>query len=308
MFLKNHVFSLIVGLFLLLGLGSCKSKFEKLRASNNVQMKYQEAVKYYEKEKYSKALTLFQELLAKYRGTADAEDLSYYTAYSAYRLKDYISARFHFKTFADNYPNSQRAEECRFMSAYCYYLDSPRSNLDQDNTRKAIDQLQLFVNLYPESERAKEAGDLIQNLRDKLEKKAFDNAKLYYNMGLPDDYRAAVIALENVLRVYPDTKHAEDIEYLLVKSQYLFADNSYPHRQEERFNQMIDFYDSFTEHFPESKYSSELNGLRGSADRKIAAALKIMANDEKARKQREEDLGISTSNGVPIENNNNNQQ
>ncbi|WP_392470430.1 outer membrane protein assembly factor BamD [Sphingobacterium cellulitidis] len=308
MFLKNHVFSLIVGLFLLLGLGSCKSKFEKLRASNNVQMKYQEAVKYYEKEKYSKALTLFQELLAKYRGTADAEDLSYYTAYSAYRLKDYISARFHFKTFADNYPNSQRAEECRFMSAYCYYLDSPRSNLDQDNTRKAIDQLQLFVNLYPESERAKEAGDLIQNLRDKLEKKAFDNAKLYYNMGLPDDYRAAVIALENVLRVYPDTKHAEDIEYLLVKSQYLFADNSYPHRQEERFNKMIDYYDSFTEHFPESKYSSELNGLRGSADRKIAAALKIMANDERARKQREEDLGISTSNGVPIENNNNNQQ
>ncbi len=308
MFLKNHVFSLIVGLFLLLGLGSCKSKFEKLRASNNVQMKYQEAVKYYEKEKYSKALTLFQDLLAKYRGTADAEDLNYYTAFAAYRLKDYISARFHFKNFADNYPNSPRAEECRFMSAYCYYLDSPRSNLDQDNTRKAIDQLQLFVNLYPESERSKEAGDLIQNLRDKLEKKAFDNAKLYYNMGLPDDYRAAVIALENVLKVYPDTKHAEDIEYLLVKSQYLFADNSYPHRQEERFNQMIDYYDSFIEHYPESKYSNELNGLRGSADRKIASALKIMANDEKLRKQREEDLGISTPNGIPIENENNNKQ
>lgn len=308
MFLKNHVFSLIVGLFLLLGLGSCKSKFEKLRASNNVQMKYQEAVKYYEKEKYSKALTLFQDLLAKYRGTADAEDLNYYTAFAAYRLKDYISARFHFKNFADNYPNSPRAEECRFMSAYCYYLDSPRSNLDQDNTRKAIDQLQLFVNLYPESERAKEAGDLIQNLRDKLEKKAFDNAKLYFNMGLPDDYRAAVIALENVLKIYPDTKHAEDIEYLLVKSQYLFADNSYPHRQEERFNQMIDYYDSFMEHYPESKYNNELNGLRGSADRKIASALKIMANDEKMRKQREEDLGIATPNGIPIETENNNQQ
>ncbi|MGM1429428.1 outer membrane protein assembly factor BamD [Sphingobacterium lactis] len=301
MFLKNHVFSLIVGLFLLLSLGSCKSKFEKLRASNNVQMKYQEAVKYYEKEKYSKALTLFQELLTKYRGTADAEDLNYYTAYSAYKLKDYISARFHFGNFATSYPNSPRAEECRFMSAYCYYLDSPRSNLDQENTRKAIDQLQLFVNLYPESERAKEAGDLIQNLREKLEKKAFDNAKLYYNMGLPDDYRAAVIALENVLKEYPDTKHAEEIEFLLVKSQYLFADNSYPHRQEERFNQMIDYYDSFAEHYPESKYISEANGLRSSADRKIATALKILANDEKNRKQQEKDLGVSTPNGVPIE-------
>lgn len=306
MFLKNHVFSLVVGLTVLLCLGSCKSKFEKLRASNNVQMKYQEAVKFYENEKYSKALTLFQDLLTRYRGTADAEDLAYYTAYSAYRLKDYISARFHFKTFADSYPNSPRAEECRFMQAYCFYLDSPRSSLDQENTLRAIDQLQLFVNIYPESERAKEAGELIQNLRDKLEKKAFDNAKLYYNMGLPDDYRAAVIALENVLKQYPDTRHAEDIEYLLVKSQYLFADNSYPHRQEERFNQMIDYYDDFTSHYPESEYSTELNDLRHNADRKIAAAVRILENQEQARKLYQEEMGISSPTGVPIDLENNN--
>lgn len=299
MFLKNNVFSLIVGLFLLFGLSSCKSKFEKLRASNNIQMKYQEAVKYYEKEKYTKSLTLFEDLLTKYRGTADAEDLSYYTAYASYRLKDYISARFHFKNFADNYPNSQRAEECRFMTAYCFYLDSPRSNLDQDNTKRAIDQLQLFVNLYPESERANEAGELIQNLRDKLEKKAFDNAKLYYNMGLPDDYRAAVIALENVLKTYPDTKHAEDVEFLLVKSQYLFADNSYPHRQEERFNQMLDYYTSFSENFPESKYSNELQGLRTSAERKITLAVKLLETQAKARKQSEEELGITAPSDIP---------
>ncbi len=258
-------------------------------------MKYQEAIKYYENEKYSKALTLFEDLLTRYRGTSDAEDLAYYTAYASYRLKDYISARYHFKQFALNYPNSQRAEECRFMSAYCFYLDSPRSNLDQENTRKAIEELQLFVNLYPDSERAKEASDLIQNLRDKLEKKAFDNAKLYYNMGLPDDYRAAVIALENVLRQYPDTKHAEDVEYLLIKSQYLFADNSYPHRQEERFNQMLDYYETFQEHFPESKYSNELKGLRSSAERKVAIAIKRVEADKKLRKQQEEELGISTS-------------
>lgn len=293
MFLKNHVFSLIIGVFLITGLSGCKSKFEKIRASNNIQMKYQEAVKYYEKEKYAKALTLFEDLVARYRGTAEAEDLYYYTSYASYRLKDYISARFHFKQFADNYPNSPRAEECRFMSAYCYYLDSPRSNLDQDNTKKAIEQLQLFVNLYPESERADEAGTLIQDLREKLEKKAFDNAKLYYNMGLPDDYRAAVIALENVLKIYPDTKHSEEIEFLLVKSQYLFADNSLPRRQEERFNQMLDYYENFSDRYPESKYNTELKGLRSSAERKITAALKIVEADAKAKKKYEDEMGIS---------------
>lgn len=257
-------------------------------------MKYEEAVKLYEQGKYSKALVLFDDLMIRYRGRAEAEDLYYFTAYTNYRLKDYTSSQFHFKQFAITYPNSPRAEECRFMSAYCYYIDSPRSSLDQDNTRKAIDELQLFVNLYPDSERAEEAGDLIQDLRDKLEKKAFDNARLYYNMGLSDDYRAAVIALGNVLKEYPDTKYAEEIEYLMVKSQYLFADNSFPNRQEERFNEAIDYYQSFIGSYPESKRRSELDELRGSSEKKIAIAVQRMNQINKEREERERELGIQT--------------
>lgn len=288
---KHRLVILLLGV-VALGLGSCKSRFEKLRASNNIQMKYLEAVKYYEAGKYSKASVLFTDLLTRYRASAEAEDLTYYTAYTSYRMKDYISARHHFKSFAQNYPNSPRAEECRFMSAYCYYIDSPRSNLDQENTRRAIDELQLFVNLYPESDRAEEAGGLIQNLRDKLEKKAFDNAKLYYNMGLPDDYRAAVIAFENVLKQYPDTRYAEEIEYLIIKSQYKFADNSRIHRQEERFNEAIDYYQGFVDSYPESKYAKELDDLRRSADRKIAYAARQIDEFERLRKLQEEEMGI----------------
>ncbi|TCV18952.1 Beta-barrel assembly machine subunit BamD [Sphingobacterium alimentarium] len=271
----------------------CKSKFEKLRNSNNITVKYQEAVKLYEKGKYSKALILFDDLASKYRGRAEAEDLFYLIANANYKLKDYTSARFHFKNFANTYPNSDRAEECRYMAAYCYYLDSPRSTLDQENTRKAIDELQLFVNYYPESERAQQAGALIQSLRDKLEKKAFDNAKLYYNMGLADDYRAAVIALENVLRQYPDTKYAEEIEFLMVKSQYLYADNSRVFRQEERFNQALDYYNSFVEHFPQSKFKAEADDLKNNADRKIVAAIRMVNEYNKEIEDRNKELGIT---------------
>lgn len=271
----------------------CKSKFEKLRNSNNITVKYQEAVKLYEKGKYSKALILFDDLASKYRGRAEAEDLFYLIANANYKLKDYTSARFHFKNFANTYPNSDRAEECRYMAAYCYYLDSPRSTLDQENTRKAIDELQLFVNYYPESERAEQAGALIQSLRDKLEKKAFDNAKLYYNMGLADDYRAAVIALENVLRQYPDTKYAEEIEFLMVKSQYLYADNSRVFRQEERFNQALDYYNSFVEHFPQSKFKAEADDLKNNADRKIVAAIRMVNEYNKEIEDRNKELGIT---------------
>lgn len=259
-------------------------------------MKYQEAVKFYEKGKYSKALILFDDLAEKYRGRAEAEDLFYLRANATYRLRDYTSARYHFKNFATIYPSSPRAEECRYMAAYCYYIESPRSNLDQENTRKAIDELQLFVNYYPESERAKEAGELIQNLREKLEKKAFDNAKLYYNMGLSDDYRAAVIALENVLKDYPDTRFAEEIEYLIVKAQYLFADNSYPNRQEKRFNDAIDYYETFIDHYPSSKYRNELDGLKSSADKKIVLAIRKMNEINKQIEDQNKELGITEVN------------
>ncbi|MFD2598357.1 outer membrane protein assembly factor BamD [Sphingobacterium corticis] len=298
MFSHKRIWVFACGLAAVLSLGACKSRFEKLRASNNIQNKYLEAVKYYEAGKYTKASILFTDLLTRYRASAEAEDLNYYTAYTSYRMKDYISARFHFKNFAQNYPNSARAEECRFMSAYCFYLDSPRTNLDQENTYKAIDEMQLFVNLYPQSERTEEANDLIQKLRDKLEKKSFDNAKLYYNMGQPADYRAAVIAFESMLREFPDTKYAEEAEYLIVRSQYMFAENSAFFRQEERYNDAIDFYQSFVQNYPESKYVKELDVLRRSAERKILLAVKQTDQMNEARKQHEEELGISGAAGA----------
>src|SRR5690606_34098877 len=126
------------------------------------------------------------------------------------------SARYHFQDFVEYYANSPRAEECRFMAAYCFYLEAPRASLDQEYTYRAIESLQLFLNIYPESERAEEASNLIQELRDRLVAKAFANAKLYLDMGLMDDYRAAVIAFDNALRDYPDTKYAEEMEFLSV--------------------------------------------------------------------------------------------
>src|SRR6201998_1853550 len=238
MFKKQR--TILPGLLIVMVLvaGGCKSKFEKLKASNDNAKKYQAAIAYYNKKEYSKALELFETLVQRYRGQAQAEDLYYYYAYTNYRLKDYTSASYHFKQFSDTYPSSQRAEECNFMSAYCYYLDSPIFSLDQENTTKAIDKLQLFINLYPKSERVTEASKLIQNLRDKLERKAFENAKLYLTIS---SYQAAVIDFGNVLRDYPDTKYAEEMEFLTIRAQYQYADHSNVFKQHDRYTQDVGF-------------------------------------------------------------------
>ncbi|HVW94590.1 MAG TPA: outer membrane protein assembly factor BamD [Mucilaginibacter sp.] len=259
---------------LVIVLGGCKSRYEKLKASNDNAKKYAEAIKYYNKRDYTKALGLFDDLVVRYRGHEGAEDLFYYNAYANYKLKDYTAAGYHFKNFAETYPSSPRAEECRFMYAYCLYLDSPIYSLDQSNTTKAIEGLQLFINLYPKSDRVEEAGKLIQTLRDKLERKSYENAKLYLTIG---DYQAAVIAFNNTLRDYPDTKYAEEIEYLIIKSQYEYAKNSAEFSQEERYNQAITDADQFTEKYPSSEYLKDVAGLKKDSEDGIEKTENIIA-------------------------------
>lgn len=276
MLINRRITWSILGLAIVMLAGSCKTKFDKLRESNNIALKYQEAVKYYNNKKYSKALILFDDLSTRYRGQSEAEDLYYYLAYTNYNMRDYTSARYAFNEFVRLYSFSPRAEECRFMAAYCYYLEAPRFTLDQEYTYRAIEALQLFINLYPESQRVDEASKLIQELRDRLEEKAFRNAKQYLDMGLMDDYRAAVIAFDNALRDFPDTKYAEEMEFLSIKAQYLYASNSTTRRQEERFSEVIDLYDRFVTSYPDSKYRKEADEYRKDAEKGMKEAKKLM--------------------------------
>ncbi|MFD0794300.1 outer membrane protein assembly factor BamD [Mucilaginibacter litoreus] len=291
--------SIISGLMLalLITLNGCKSEYDKLKASNDNLKKYQEAVKYYNKKDYNKALGLFEDLATRYRGRTGSEDLFYYYAYTNYRLKDYTSARYHFKTFADTYPSDPRAEECRFIAAYCFYLDSPIYSLDQENTTKAIESLQLFINLYPKSDRVTEASKLIQNLRDKLEQKAYANAKLYLTIG---DYQAAVIAFNNTLRDYPDTKYAEELEFLTIRAQYEYAKISRENRQEERFEQTITYAEQFEEKYPESKFVKDARDYVKDSRSGIERAKRVMAeaavDPKKAEKIAKKD---TTNTGEP---------
>ncbi len=267
------LFAGLLALFIIT-LDGCKSAYEKLRTSNDNAKKYTEAVKYYNKKEYSKALGLFDPLVTRYRGQEQAEDLYYYYAYTNYKLRDYTSARYHFKNFADTYPSSSRAEECRFMAAYCYYLDSPIYSLDQENTNKAIESLQLFINLYPKSDRVPEASKLIQNLRDKLEEKSYANSKLYYTIG---DYQAAVIAIGNTLRDYPDTRYAEELDFLTIEAQYQYAKQSREDRQEDRFNQDIAYAQQFVEKYPNSKLLKNAKDYIKECDAGIARTKNILA-------------------------------
>ena len=243
----------IVGFLLILFASAC-GQYEKLLKSDDFQLKYDYAMKYYEEGDYVRAATLIEQILPVYRGTQRAVEMNFILANCYYHRGDYILGAHHFDNFVREHPNSEYTEEAAYMRAYCNYLLSPRPSLDQGTTYRSIDQFRLFITRYPDSEKEEEAQKLIDEMRNKLLEKSFESARLYYDMG---DYQAAIIALKNSLVDFPETRHREEIMFLILKSSFLLADNSVPERQLERFQSTIDEYYGFIEEFPDSKYMNE---------------------------------------------------
>ncbi|HON17820.1 MAG TPA: outer membrane protein assembly factor BamD [Salinivirgaceae bacterium] len=232
---------------------SC-SDFQKALKSKDYTWKYEMAKKYYEKEDWFRAEALLSDLLPIFRGTEMAKGMMYMYAYCQYNLGELLVAVHYFKTFSRTWPNDSLAEEADFMVAKCLFEESPRYNLDQSNTIKAIEALDYFVNRYPTSDKLEEALGMKKNLQRRLEKKSFYDSRLYYQLG---NYKAAVISFKNTLKDYPESDLREEVLYLILRSSYLLAKNSIDEIKMERFQDTINEYYAFIDEYPNSKYAKE---------------------------------------------------
>ena len=230
------------------------SKFGKVQKSKDYEYKLKMADQYYEKKKYNYSQQLYEELFPIFKGTDRFEDLYYKYAYCSYYLRDYLSAENLFKTFVEVFPNSKRAEEMDYMRAYTYYKQSPKVELDQTNTSKAIGFMQTFINTHPGSVRAKEATEIIDKCRVKLEVKEMKSAELYFNLG---QFKAAAIAYTNLMNDFPDSDKSDQYKLQVIKSYFQYATLSIDERKEERFEHVISECHDFADRFPESKLLKE---------------------------------------------------
>ena len=243
-------------ILLLVIVSSCK--YEKLLKSRDYKLKYQKALEYYAEEDYMRAEGLFEHLKPILKGTKQADTVFYYAAYCSFYEKSYLLAAHYFDEFRRTYGNSPFAEETEFMNAYCTYLLSPRPSLDQTYSYQAISLFGLYMSRYPTSGRTTECIGFIEELRNKLVEKSYQNAKLYFNLG---NYKAAIIDLNNSLDDFPETKHREEIVFLIIKAKFLLAENSIENKRIERYQSTVDEYYSFVGEFPESEFMKEATDM-----------------------------------------------
>lgn len=250
---------------------SC-GEYNKVLKSNDVNYKYAYAKKAFEDRRFNQAATILETIYTPLRGSADGEEALFLLAMSNYENKDYLNSGLYFKTYYSRYPRGKFTELARFYSGYGYYLDSPDPQLDQSPTRKAIEELQGFIDYFPDSDRVSIAQNAINEMRDKLTLKELQNAQLYYNLGnfMGNNYDAAIITAQNALKDFPSSKYREDFELLILKAKYQEARLSVEEKKAERYREVVDEYFSFTNNYPDTKNRREADNIYEIARRHVA--------------------------------------
>ncbi len=236
-------------------LPSC-GEYNKLLKSTDYEYKYEAAKNYFAKGQYNRAATLLNELIAILKGTDKAEESLYMLGMCYYNRKDYQTAAQTFTQYYNVYPRGTYTELARFHAGKALYLDTPEPRLDQSGTYTAIQQLQMFMEYFPQSSRKEEAQNMIFALQDKLVMKEYLSARMYYNLGnyLGNNYLSCVITAQNALKDYPYTNFREDLSILILRAKYEMAVNSVEDKKPERFRETVDEYYAFRNEFPESKH------------------------------------------------------
>ena len=229
---------------------------------NDVEYKYEEAKALYLRGDYRKASTLIESVVTLFKGSDKADESMFLLAMCYYESGDYETAAQCFKACYSNYPRGMYAETSRFYSGKSLYKNIAEPELDQTDTYTAIEELQLFMEYYPESDFGKEAQQMMFDMHDVLVMKDYLSAKLYYDLGdynahLGNNYQACIITAQNALKDYPYTKLREDLSILILRARYHMADKSVAELQPERYRETVDEYYAFKNEFPMSEYLEE---------------------------------------------------
>ena len=255
---------------LVLLFSSC-GEYNKILKSTDYELKYSYAKKYFNSKKWTKASTLLEEVVPILKGTSYAEESLYLLAQSYYGQKDYQTAATYFETYYKTYPKGEFAELARFYSGYGLFLDSPDPRLDQTQTYEALSRLQLYMEYYPQSERAKQAQDIMFQLQEKLAYKELISTQLYYNLGtyMGNNYRSCIITADNALKDYPYSKYREEFIFLKIRAKYELARVSVEDRLQGRYRDVVDEYYNYTNEFPEGKYTKQIQRFFDNANKQI---------------------------------------
>jgi outer membrane protein assembly factor BamD len=228
---------------------------------------YQKGLAFYERNKYERAAEYLQAVFDFGRAHEWAADAQFLLAQAYFHNEEYILSASEFSRFSEIYRTDPRVPEAEYWRAMAYYELSPKYQLDQSDTQRAIDQFLSFIERFPDHERAGDAVDRIQELRQKQARKDVEAAILYERREL---FEAAALTYERVFDEYSTTQWADDALLGATRAWLSFAEQSIRARQPERLQRAIDNYQRLVQLFPDSPLVKDAESLYARAADQLA--------------------------------------
>ena len=234
---KWLIFPILICVMLLSG---CAQEFNKVYKSTDYIYKYEYAKECYARGKYTRAITLLQEMVTMMKGSENGQECLYMLAMSEFLNKDFETAAEYFKKYSSSYPRGEYAELAKFYIGESLYMSTPEPRLDQTPTVAAISAFQDFLDTYPDNDMKATAQDRLFELGN-------------CNGGGESNYQACIITAQNALKDYPYSNLREEFSLLLMKSKFELAENSVDAKRLERYQDAEDECYGFINEYPDSK-------------------------------------------------------
>lgn len=205
-FIHNKKYGLYLTLLVLSIIGCSKGIDRDVRDDN---FYFERGLKYLEKKQYENAIKDFQTVVDT--GTSAIVDHSQFMlGETHYRNEDYLTAAFEYTRVYMDFPSSNFAADAWYKKSMCYFMESPRANLDQENTLLAIDEFNRFIDNFPRNDLAEDAREKIAELEEKLSYKEYRNGEQYRKM---KEYEAALVYFKSVIEGFPKTTWVDYCRY-----------------------------------------------------------------------------------------------
>lgn len=188
----------------------------------SVEERFKHAKSLFDDENYLEAINEFTVVTLQFPGSGYADGAQYYLGECRFMRHEFLLATFEYSLVKRNFPASPYVPKAQYKLALSYYSLAPKSTLDQQYTKKAIDEFQSFVEYYPADEHAVNADAMIRELTTRLAKKQYETARLYATM---EYYKASIIYFDDVIEKYHDTEYAPlsylgKVEVLITRKKF----------------------------------------------------------------------------------------
>ena len=135
-------------------------------------------------------------------------------AYSYHKDQDYENSRGAAQRYIDFFPAAEDAAYAQYILALSYYDQISEVGRDQDVTVKALQELRLLIERYPDSKYAKDSAEKFDMAFSFLAAKEMEVGRYYLQRGY---YTSAVNRFRKVVQEFRTTEQSPEALYRLIE-------------------------------------------------------------------------------------------